>query len=376
MTRRAVARAFLRVAGRVALVPFAAAVVYVVAGGLPSWSTSAYTLACAGLLVGLATLPRKDPSSGAFATTPSAASAARTRVKRPNGVARVSFAALLGVAVVRSCTARTGAGLLHEGTLASGLVGSVVDEGDLALTGTRILVGSGALTDDAEVAPSVLREAYARLRAQHGDVGSPVVPTFLGIVPPGGGAVDRVLLQGRLRERSRSAVVFLHGFGGSFVLPCWTVAEAAFAVDPNVATACPSLDAGGRWDSAEGERILRDTLADLRRSGVERFVLVGLSNGAFGLARLESRMGTELEGVVGLVLVSGAEPSAPKARVPVLVVHGTRDRMTSYASSAAYAASHGARLVSLDAGHLAMVVDERRFADAFGAFLRETLRPP
>ncbi len=375
MTRKAMARAWFRVAGRVALAPFTVAVAYVLAGGIPSWSTSAYALACAGLLVGLATLPCEDPARGMFDASVAPPASPR-RPRRPSGVARLSFGALVAILLVRCSAARTGAQLFREAPFPSGLLGAVVDEGDLAVTGARLLVRAGALVDDAEVAPDVMRDAYARLRAEHGDVGSPALPTLLGLVPPRSGSADRVVVQGRLRERSRTAVVFLHGFGGSFVLPCWTVADAALAVLPNVLTVCPSLDGDGHWGSAEGERILRATLADLRARGIERFVLVGLSNGAFGLAQLEARMRSELTGLAGLVLVSGADPSAPRASVPVLVVHGARDRMTSHASSAAYAATHGARLVSLDAGHLGMLVDRRAFDDAFGDFLREHLGEP
>jgi pimeloyl-ACP methyl ester carboxylesterase len=47
---------------------------------------------------------------------------------------------------------------------------------------------------------------------------------------------------------------------------------------------------------------------------------------------------------------------APAAGVPTLVIHGRHDTMTSYDESPRYAQRNGATLVSLDAGHFAMLV--------------------
>lgn len=364
------ARGVLRGAARLAVVPFAGVVVLVAAGGLPSWSTIAYGLLTATLLVGLATVPDVASIGTAFASSPDAAPrVARPYVRRPRGVARVSAALLTAVVIVRAFAATTGATMRHDGRFGTTMVGAVFDEGDLATTGARVLFGTKALVDDEATAPRAMREAYARLRKERGDVVSPVVPTFAGLEPAAEG-VDMVVFGPETRERPRLGVVFLHGFGGGFVLPCWTVARAFADVEPSTTTACPSFRASGDWWSPDGARVLRATLAELRRKHVDRFVLVGLSNGGIGLSRLAAKLGPDARDVVGVVLVSGADPTAPPAGVPVLVVHGARDTMTSHAAAAAYAEASGATLVTLAAGHFAMLVEEERFRAAVAAFVR------
>lgn len=238
-------RALLRLASRLALAPFAAAVVFLLSGGVPTWSTAAYALLGFGLVVGLATLPDTEivgfESSGAH--RPAAA-----RVRRPRGVTRASVALLALVALVRVLVAGTGATMIDDGRFGTSLLGGLVDEGDLAQAGSRVLFGAGALVDDARATPPAMRGAYARMRSAHGDVVSPVVPTFLGLEPSPSG-LDMLVLH-ETRETPRVGVVFLHGLAGSFALPCWTVASAFAEVDEGIVTACPSRSAspatGGR----------------------------------------------------------------------------------------------------------------------------------
>lgn len=362
-------RALLRLASRLALAPFAAAVVFLLSGGVPTWSTAAYALLGFGLVVGLATLPDTEivgfESSGAH--RPAAA-----RVRRPRGVTRASAALLALVALVRVLVAGTGATMIHDGRFGTSLLGGLVDEGDLAQAGSRVLFGAGALVDDARAMPPAMRGAYARMRSAHGDVVSPVVPTFLGLEPSPSG-LDMLVLH-ETRETPRVGVVFLHGLAGSFALPCWTVASAFAEVDEGIVTACPSFRVAGDWWSEEGARVLRATMDALRRRGVTRFFLVGLSNGGIGLSRLAPRMRADFRDVAGIVLVSGVDGGAASPGVPVLLVHGTHDTMTSHGEAVSYARAHGGVLASLDAGHFAMLVRERAFVQAVRRFAAPRLR--
>lgn len=362
-------RLLSRLAGRLALVPFGAALLFLLAGGLPSWSTAAYALSTAGLLIGLATLP--DAEVAGFASS-GTAEGRRPRRRRPRGMARACTAMLVVVALVRVAVAGTGATMIHDGRFGTSLLGALFDEGDLAQAGSRVLFGAGELVDDAPAVPSAMRDAYARMRDAHGDITSPVVPTFLGLEPAPSG-VDMLVLH-ETREKPRVGVVFLHGLAGSFALPCWTVARAFAEVDPTILTACPSFRVAGDWWSEDGARVLRATMSALRQRGVERFFLVGLSNGGIGLSRLAPRMRADFRDVSGIVLVSGVDPSASGAGVPVLLVHGRHDTMTSHGAAASYARAHGAVLVSLEAGHFAMLVRERAFVDAVRAFAMPKLR--
>jgi pimeloyl-ACP methyl ester carboxylesterase len=321
-------------------------VVVLLVTGTASWSSVAYAIAIGALLGGLVTLPDPERAS---------------RRRRPRGLSRGAVVALATIAIGRAMVAgegrhmRMAAGGGGEGRAAGGarFVNRLVDEGDVAVAGTRVLLAAGVLHDDQTVLPTAMTTAYGAMRRDQGDAPSPFVATYLGLQEPD--AFDLVIVESQREAEtsapSRSALVFLHGFTGNFDLPCWQIARAV--APAGVVTACPSTRWVGDWSSPAGEATLRRTVEILRARGVDRIVLAGLSNGGFGAAKLARRM----EGTfAGLVLISGADPSTPPAGIPTLVIHGRRDTMTSYESARAYAANAGAKLVTLDAGHFAMLV--------------------
>ena len=353
-------RLLLRTFALLALFPYLGVVLLLVTGSA-SWSSVAYVMAIGVLLGGLVTLP--DPE----------APVARSR--RPRGLSRGAVVALAFVAIARTVVAGEGrslrigdgAGGTPERMGSARFVNRLVDEGDVAVAGTRVLVATGMLQDDRRELPFAMSSAYGEMRREQGDAPSPFVATYLGLERAE--AFDLVMIEPpaasgdpTLVPPARGAVVFLHGFAGNFDLPCWQVAHALATT--NVVTACPSTRWVGDWWSPEGEKTLRRTVDVLRARGVERIVLAGLSNGGYGASRLAPRMkGT----FAGLVLISGAEPGAPSADIPTLVIHGTRDTMTSYEESREYATKNHAKLVTLDAGHFAMLVR----ADEANAALRD-----
>lgn len=337
-------RLLLKTVALVALFPYLG-VVLLLATGTASWSTIAYAIAIGALLGGLVTVP--DP--------------VRTgRRGRPRGLSRGAVLALAAIALARALVAGEGRHLQMpasrgEGSASGGarLVDRLVDEGDMAVAGARVLLATGVLRDDEAALPSAMTSAYGAMRREQGDAPSPVVATYLGLQEPD--AFDLVVVDPeRVAEAPatpRSALVFLHGYTGNFDLPCWQIARAV--AKAGVVTACPSTRWVGDWWSPAGEATLRRTVDVLHARGVERIVLAGLSNGGFGAAKLVRRMSGTF---AGLVLISGADSTTPPAGIPTLVIHGRHDSMASYESARAYAASAGAKLVTLDAGHFAMLV--------------------
>jgi pimeloyl-ACP methyl ester carboxylesterase len=342
-------RFLLRTLAVLALFPYVG-VVLLLATGTASWSSVAYVIAIGALLGGLVTLP--DPQ--------------RTPRGRPRGLSRGAVVALAVIAIARAVVAGEGRHLQMparggpvDGRAERGprMVDRLVDEGDMAVAGTRVLLAAGMLHDDHAKLPSAMTSAYGEMRREQGDAPSPVVATYLGLQAPE--AFDLVMIEPpappeglpEATAPSRSALVFLHGFAGNFDLPCWQMARAVATV--GMVTACPSTRWVGDWWSPAGEATLRRTVEILKARGVERIVLVGLSNGGFGAAKLARRMGGTFD---GLVLISGADSATPPAGLPTLVIHGRDDTMVSYESARIYAANAGARFVSLDAGHFAMLV--------------------
>jgi alpha/beta superfamily hydrolase len=351
-------RFFLRTAAVLAVFPYLGIVLLLVTG-TASWSSVAYVLAIGVLLGGLVTLP--DP-------------ARPPHRRRPRGLSRGAVVALAVIAIARSVFAghgrhmRVGDGAEGRAEGGARLVNRLVDEGDMAVAGTRVLVATGMLRDDESVLPSAMASAYGAMRRDQGDAPSPFVATYLGLEEPG--AFDLVVVEPQRADDAtaspRSALVFLHGFAGNFVLPCWQLARAV--APAGVVTACPSTRWVGDWWSPAGEATVRRTVEVLRARGVDRIVLAGLSNGGYGAAKLARRMNGTF---AGLVLISGADPTTPPAGIPTLVVHGRHDTMASYESARSYAANAGARLVTLDAGHFAMLVKGEETDRAVRAFVTE-----
>lgn len=343
--------ALVRAASWLAVLPYVL-VVLLVGTGSPTWSAVAYLAGAGVLLWGLTTLPGR-------AEVP-----ARSARLRPRGLARGGAAALVAVAAIRGCTARAGETM----SFAPGprIVARLFDEQDIAVAGTRVLVGGGLLRDDADELPAAMRAAYARMRAEEGDAPSPVLATYLGMQSPS--EFDLVVVEPGSETRPGDAVVFLHGYAGNFALPCWQMARAVAPL--GVLTACPSTRWIGDWWSPDGEATVRRTVEALRARGVTRIVLAGLSNGGYGASRLAPRLRSSL---AGLVLISGAAPDAPPSGLPTLVVHGRRDSMASFSSATAYAARSGARVVALDAGHFSMLVRADANDAAVRAFVASVL---
>lgn len=332
-------RLLLKTFAILALFPYLG-VVFLLMTGAASWSSIAYVAAAGVLLGGLVTLPGP---------------AVRSTRRRPRGLSRGAVIAIAGIAVVRGVVAGEGrsvrmgdgSGGARGGMGSARFVDRLVDEGDVAVAGTRVLVAGGVLHDDSRELPSAMANAYGAMRREEGDVPSPFVATYLGLQRSA--AFDLLMIEPE--GTARSAVVFLHGFAGNFDLPCWQIARAV--AKANTVTACPSTRWIGDWWSPEGQETLRRTVDVLHARGIDRIVLAGLSNGGYGASRLAPRMkGT----FAGLILISGAVRDAPSAGIPTLVIHGRRDSMASFDDARAYAANHGAKLLALDAGHFAMLV--------------------
>lgn len=273
--------------------------------------------------------------------------------RRWPGLTRAGIVALAMLGAARVVVADEGDHLRSTRLPGAGqgrVVDRLVEEQDVVLSAAPLLRPMGLIPSrEGDGLTGALRREYARMRLAEGAAPSPFASTALALDGPE--SFD-VLWHAVPAGRSSVAVLFLHGYGGSFALPCWEVASAAASA--GMQTACPSVGQRGDWWTARGERIARQTIAWLRARGATRIVLAGLSNGGIGASRLAPRLRREID---GLVLLSGAAPVAPPRGLPVLVVHGRQDRMTSPAVASRYARGAGRRgtLVLLDGDHFVLV---------------------
>lgn len=348
-------RYLLRAAGVLALVPYLLTLLVVLTGA-PTWSGIAYLLGMGMLVMALATMPVGWENEK------------RSRFHF-RGMTRGATVFLFAVMGVRCCSAGAGNSLHFEPS--ARLVDRLVDERDIALSGTRVLVAGHMLQDDKDELPAKMREAYEQMADEQGNLPSPVAATYLGLQRPD--AYDMAVIEPRRGPNENmieptEAIIFLHGFAGNFSLPCWQVSKAVEDLD--VLTVCPSTRYVGDWSSKNGEATLRKTVDYLHGRGITKIVLSGLSNGGYGASLLAPKFrGT----FVGVILISGAEDSAGSAGVPVLLIHGSKDSMAGYEDSTAYVANHAsARLVTLNAGHFAMLVKSEQSNRAIHDFVART----
>lgn len=258
--------------------------------------------------------------------------------------------------------------LTLPGATSSRWLGRLVDEQDVSLLGARVLAWRWPLArDERDGLLREMRAAYVEMRSETSVSPSPVLDTVLGRQRPDG--FDTLVFEPPERAPG-AAVVFLHGFGGSFRLECWLVARAARAID--AITVCPATALSGRWGGRDGEHTLAATLDYLRARGIRRVYLAGLSNGAAGASALAPKFASSL---AGLILISGAPPSGTYPGLPALVVQGEHDPMASAAGAHAFAARAHATYVSLDGGHFALLMQRARTRDAIALWLRQQEGP-
>jgi pimeloyl-ACP methyl ester carboxylesterase len=298
------------------------------------------------------------------------ATASRRRTRR-RGIARAGLAVLALVVAGRETFAGRGntTMITLPGGSASRWLGRVIDEQDVSLVGARALGMVWALPamERALLAPA-MHDAYVAMRASEGTTASPVLDTLLD--RQAAGAFDSLVIEPQ-HGPPGAAVVFLHGYAGSFTLECWMVAEAARTI--GAVTVCPSTGFDGRWWTDDGERTLRATLAYVRERHVPHVYLAGLSNGAIGASLLVPRFAGSL---AGLILIAGESPDGTTAGLPTLVLHGERDSVLSAPVAHAFAARTGATYAGFDGGHFVMMVRRTEVRDAIGSWLQATETRP
>jgi pimeloyl-ACP methyl ester carboxylesterase len=196
----------------------------------------------------------------------------------------------------------------------------LVHERDMALFGVQLayVTGTAISPQEHEGMMPALQAAYAAMDEARETTSSPCLSTYLG--RQNSGAFDTVVIEPAGGKAARTAVVFLHGFGGNFTVQGWLVAQAAGKIE--AVTVCPSAGWRGDWWTEDGQQTVRNTLDYLHARGVRRIYLAGLSNGAVGTCRLAPRFSSEL---AGLILISGGDPNAADAGLPVLALQGDAD---------------------------------------------------
>jgi pimeloyl-ACP methyl ester carboxylesterase len=276
---------------------------------------------------------------------------------------RVALVLLLGPPVLRACLVTDSDAVALAalpGGKSAGLLARLWPESDGALLAAGLLGLSGRLNDDdGPRFHQIMQQVYARSMPPATRVPTPAIATYLGLQSPRG--FDTLLIPPGWKE-PHAALIFLHGYAGNFYVYCREVAYAAQQAE--LLTVCPSVSARGDWWSAAGEQTFVATVNELRRRGMRRIYLGGLSNGASGASVIAQRHQREL---AGLVLVSGGRAHTP--RLPTLVIQGASDRMMPAASARAAARASRAKYRELPGGHMVFFTQHERVRAEIAQFL-------
>ena len=244
----------------------------------------------------------------------------------------------------------------------------LVHERDIALFGVQLayLTGIAISPREHEGLMPALQAAYASMDQAAAMTSSPCLSTYLG--RQSSGAFDTVVIEPAGGKPARTAVVFLHGFTGNFTVQGWLVAQAARRI--GAVTVCPSVGWRGDWWTEDGQQTVRSTLDYLHARGIRRIYLAGLSNGAVGTCRMAPRLSSEL---AGLILISGGDPHAPDAGLPVLALQGNADERMPAALTLQATQRAGKRGTyrEFDGDHLLLAKRAHEVQEALAAWLSE-----
>ena len=292
----------------------------------------------------------------------------RTRLR---GVTRAGMVLVCLVACTRLVVAARGTTatlITLPGGQSTRWLDRLVHERDVALFGVQLayVTGTAISPREHESLMPALQAAYAAMGEAGETSSSPCLSTCLGRQHPG--SFDTVVIEPAGGKPARTAVVFLHGFGGNFAVQGWLVAQAARRI--GAVTVCPSVGWRGDWWTEDGQQTVRSTLDYLHARGIRRIYLAGLSNGAVGTCRLAPRLSSEL---AGLILISGADPHAPDAGLPVLALQGNADeRMpATLALQATQQVGKRGMYREFDGDHLLLAKRAREVQEVLAAWLSE-----
>lgn len=243
----------------------------------------------------------------------------------------------------------------------------LIDEQDAALVSTRILpLISWISPAEQQGLLEAMHAGYQSMAAEQTLTPSPFVRTYLDLQRAA--AFDAVVIEPANAQPAQSGIIFLHGFTGSFTMPCWLIAQAVRTTP--MLTVCPSVSWRGDWWTANGEATLRATIDYLHRRGISRIYLAGLSNGAVGASELAYKLTNDL---AGLILISGASLEARDSGLPVLVLAGTNDERMPADMLRAYADQLGdkATFVERPADHFMLAKDAANIQNQIALWIQQ-----
>lgn len=293
----------------------------------------------------------------------------KSMVKR--GVAIISITFILGLIVFgiiqKSVQPKEGQ-IYRPSKINSAVLGGILEERDLVLIMARFLpfIGGISFSEAKGLVPELVK-SYDEMESEQGSYSSLLFDSLAGMPYFVGSEI--LTFNAKARGDPKSAVVFLHGTGGNFVLLCWIISKGSESI--GAATFCPTLNVLGNWGSETGRKIVSELISDLRSKGTEHIYLVGLSAGAVGVGQIASSLANDL---AGAGLLFGGHPAIRTLKKPILFMYGKDDerfpvKLLSWVANASAKTNPQVTINIVDGGHFFALQHKEQFLELFKAWL-------
>jgi hypothetical protein len=205
-------------------------------------------------------------------------------------------------------------------------VGRLGEEADLGPMMVTAFGDFGAFRgEDVMHARPYLKQDYRRMRADadFAPVPSTLAANMLGLTSPT--SIETLVFNPPAEGRAERAIIFLHGAGPLYKLPCWMLARRM----PDAMIVCPSVGLRGEWSHPDSTATFQTVLSWTRERATAVYA-IGWGTGGHGLLRLLN--GNALGHVSGIVLVSGYDENyfddVRRSGLPILILRGEQDIRT------------------------------------------------
>lgn len=242
------------------------------------------------------------------------------------GLGAALLVTIIGLRHTRSHGTALGASVRLPANSEGRWINRLAEEADLGPMMVTAFGDFGAFRgDDVKHVRPYLKLSYRRLRGDldFAPVPSTVGANILGMTSPA--AIETLVFNPPAQGRADRAIIFMHGAGPLFKLPCWMLARRM----PDAMIVCPSVGLRGEWTHPDAAATFQTVLSWTRERSSAVYA-VGWGTGGHGLLRLLNT--NALGHVSGMVLVSGYDENyfddVRRSGLPILIVRGEQDNRT------------------------------------------------
>lgn len=242
------------------------------------------------------------------------------------GVGAALLAALVGLRHTKSVPTSMGSNVRLPANTSGRWVNRLAEEADLGPMMVTAFGDFGAFRgEDVTRARPYLKQDYRRMRADldFAPVPSTLAANMLGMTSSA--AIETLVFNPPAEGRADRAIIYMHGAGPLFKLPCWMLARRM----PDAMIVCPTVGLRGEWAHPDAAAAFQTVLSWTRERSSAVYA-VGWGTGGHGLLRLLN--GNALGHVSGMVLVSGYDENyfddVRRSGLPILILHGEQDNRT------------------------------------------------